>query len=424
MTDPKQQPLPMGYHAVPDAMITTPAGNPIAQPRFITADGTGHLMTVAPTGSGKGRSVLIPQLLAYTGPVVVLDNKGENVAVTYRRRIEMGHKVVVFDPFQISTFDKAGINPLDIAHFTGADAEGECYSLAHLMAGRGSLEDPFWDNGAKGVISATLMYLILLRTAGEQNLGKLRSILSEDPAYHLAVVLDTEGKKLPSTVYDAIAGYLNLPSEKTRPSVDATALSYLTFMSGNIAKMLEKTTFDMQDFVNGREVDVFIVVPPDKLRSHSKLMVLIISTLFKAILSRREIPVQKTLFLLDETASLQSFEYLETMISLCRGYGALIHTFWQDISQIRKCYGEGYFSIINNCSVWQIFGIQHYTIAKELSEITGISAYELRNMKPNEQMLIINGREYKKAIKLDYLKDPYFAGKFDPNPFFKLNKTL
>ena len=286
------------------------------------------------------------------------------------------------------------------------------------------MEDPYWDNGAKSISSAILMYLILAKESSEQNLSKLRSILSEDPAYKLAVILDTEGKKLPGTVYDAIAGYLNTPSEKTRPCIDSTALSYLTFLSENISKMLEKTTFDLQDFVNGKPTDIFIVVPPDKMRSHSKLMILIISTLFKAILSRREIPVQKTLFLLDETASLQSFEYLETMISLCRGYGALIHTFWQDLSQIRRYYGEGYFSIINNCAVWQIFGVQHYTIAKELSEITGISAYELRNMKPNEQMLIINGHEYKKTIKLDYLKDPYFAGKFDPNPFFKLNKTF
>jgi len=424
MTDQKQQPLLMGYHAMPDTPLTEPSASKVSQPRFVTSDGSGHLMTIASTGSGKGRSALIPQLLSYEGPVVVYDNKGENVAVTHRRRIEMGHKVVVLDPFGISRFEKAGINPVDVCYLSGADAEGECYSLAHLLAGKGSMEDPYWDNGAKSISSAILMYLILAKEGSEQNLGKLRSILSEDPAYKLAVILDTEGKKLPGTVYDAIAGYLNTPSEKTRPCIDSTALSYLTFLSENISKMLEKTTFDLQDFVNGKPTDIFIVVPPDKMRSHSKLMILIISTLFKAILSRREIPLQKTLFLLDETASLQSFEYLETMISLCRGYGALIHTFWQDLSQIRRYYGEGYYSIINNCAVWQIFGVQHYTIAKELSEITGISAYELRNMKPNEQMLIINGHEYKKTIKLDYLKDPYFAGKFDPNPFFKLNKTF
>ena len=62
-------------------------------------DGSAHLMTVAPTGTGKGRSVVIPTLLTYPGAVVVLDPKGENYQVTARARREMGQQVIRLDPF-------------------------------------------------------------------------------------------------------------------------------------------------------------------------------------------------------------------------------------------------------------------------------------------------------------------------------------
>lgn len=391
----------------------------------ITADGSSHLLTIAPTGAGKGRSAIIPQLLHYKGPIITIDPKGENTAVTYRYRKDvLGHNVIVLDPFKITNFPDAGLNPLDVTYLNNLDPETECQFIADVLGGKGFTTDPYWDNHAKSIIARILMYLILVKKAKEQTINELRTILCDDPSYKLAVILDKEGKKLPRTVYEGIAGYLNTPSDKTRPCIDSTAMSYLTpLMSESVAKMLEKSTFDLNDVVNGKPLDIYIVFPPDKMKSHSSLLVLIVATLFKAIMSRRVIPAEKTLFLLDETAALKSFEYLETMVSLCRGYGGIVHTFWQDLSQIKRYYGEGYMSILNNAAVWQIFGINHHTISKELADITGMSPYELRNLKPNEQVLIVNGKEYKNAIKLDYLNDPYFQGKFDPNPFFTYAKS-
>lgn len=45
-----------------------------------------HLLTLAPTRSGKGVSSIIPNLLTYPGSVFVVDVKGENAAITARRR--------------------------------------------------------------------------------------------------------------------------------------------------------------------------------------------------------------------------------------------------------------------------------------------------------------------------------------------------
>ena len=64
-------------------------------------DDEGHLITFAPTGAGKGVSCIIPALLTWDGPAIVIDPKGENYAVTARRRLELGQRVALIDPFNV-----------------------------------------------------------------------------------------------------------------------------------------------------------------------------------------------------------------------------------------------------------------------------------------------------------------------------------
>jgi hypothetical protein len=82
-----------------------------------------HLLTIAPTGSGKGRGVLIPNILTYCGPALVLDIRGELYQVTARRRRELGHQVVKLDPFRVIDDRTDGLNPLDVLTLEGADLE-------------------------------------------------------------------------------------------------------------------------------------------------------------------------------------------------------------------------------------------------------------------------------------------------------------
>ncbi len=56
------------------------------QPLFYS--GKAHLLTCAPARQGKGIGVVIPNLLHYSGSVVVTDPKGELAAVTAAHRRE------------------------------------------------------------------------------------------------------------------------------------------------------------------------------------------------------------------------------------------------------------------------------------------------------------------------------------------------
>lgn len=82
----------------------------------ITYDRDRHLITVAPTRSGKGVVSIIPNLLTYPGSVLVIDPKGENAMITARQREAMGQRIYVVDPWGIagkSGFKAARFNPMD-----------------------------------------------------------------------------------------------------------------------------------------------------------------------------------------------------------------------------------------------------------------------------------------------------------------------
>ena len=80
---------------MPDCSAIAPATRPGIligryRGRFLTLPGQLSVMLSAPTRSGKGVGVVIPNLLNWPDSVVVLDIKGENYDVTAGYRAKRG----------------------------------------------------------------------------------------------------------------------------------------------------------------------------------------------------------------------------------------------------------------------------------------------------------------------------------------------
>lgn len=387
----------------------------------ITYRGDSHLMTIAPTGAGKGRGVIIPNLLTYRGPVVVFDPKGENYMTTARRRREMGQHVVKLDPFGVVDETTDAFNPLDIFNLQNVDIETDAQMLAELISsGITGFKEPFWDVSGSALQSGVIAHVASSLPDNERHLDSVRGLLmADDTVYKLAVVLDTVGKTMNRMAHDEIAAFLQMP-DVTRGGVLATANSYLkSLLSERVMRSLKTSSFNLQDIVDGKPLSVYLIVPPDKLRSHRSLVKVWVGALLKAVTSRRHIPAQRTLFMLDECGQLQNFAFLETIITLCRGYGAQCWTFWQDLAQIRTCYPKSWKTILNNCGVIQTFGINNRDMANQWGEYLDHGAHQLRDLAADEQVVMIHGRGEQSGRRFDYLSNGIFQGQYDSNRFFQ-----
>ena len=336
--------------------------------KLLLAPAEKHLVTIAPTGAGKFRSVLAPELLTYRGPTACLDIKGEAYAVTARRRREMGQRVVRLDPFRVIGPSSDSVNFFDLFKLPNADLETDALMISSILAGGASIAKvPFWDISPGGPVSGLIVYLAHHREEADQVLKSLRELIyGDDTDYKLAVLLDTFESMHPFA-YGEIAAYLSHPDRDTRPSVLSTARSYFkALFSQRVEATFAESTFSLADIASSEPISVYLVLSPNKLQSHNRLIRLWVTTLMSAITSRRQIPEWPTLFLMDEASQLGNFAPLVQAITLGRGYGVRVHSFWQDLSQLMTCSPTEWRTIINNCGVKQAFGQIDAFMAAEL----------------------------------------------------------
>lgn len=387
----------------------------------VVYDGSGHLLTCGPTGTGKFVASVGPVLAQHRGPAIVFDVKGECAQVWSRRRRELGQTVHLFDPFHAVTGESARLDIFDLFDLPGACPDSDCETLAALFStGHDFTSDRYWTDTGRGITGGLLRYLLSL-PKGERKLGTIRKMLHDTSLdYNLAVLLDNK-KVPPGYAYDEFAAYLTAPSDKTRPCILSTAQTFMKALTGAEAlAVLENSTISLRELYDGAPITIFVVAPQDRLESHRGFWRLILQVLMTTVARRRVMPAESTLFLVDEAAAMGDMPALKQALTLGRGSGMQVHTLWQDLSQLQATFPKDWPTVIHNSGALQAFGFQNYLLAKTWAEVLGCGAEQLLAMTPDEQALYIQGQGFVRGKKLDYRTDPEFAGMFDPNPRYAL----
>jgi len=386
--------------------------------------GDGHLMTVAPTGAGKGVGLIIPALLTYPGSVIVTDIKGENYQVTARYRRALGQQVVVLDPFGLVAPRDRGdrLNPFDLFKVPGSDTESDAEMLAaQLAVGHEFSSDRYWEDTGRGLVAGLIADVATSAPPDKRNLCTLRGMLYDDDLdYNLAIAIDTRKKSMSPLARDEFVAYLAAPADKTRPCIRTTATTFVKCLgSSAVARCLEKSTFDLCDLLNNKPMTIYLVLPPEKLLSHRALLRLWVVTLMTVVMRRTRLPKQRTLFLLDEASQLGSLDLLPQAVSLLRGYGLQVWTFWQDLSQLMKLYPHNWEALVNNAAVLQAFGVPGHAARVGWRTILGdVDAQLAGELHSDEMLVAITGQPLARHTRANYLRDKPFTGRFDANQRF------
>ena len=380
--------------------------------------GDGHLITLGRTGAGKGVGCIIPALLRYPGPAIVIDPKGENYQVTARRRRELGQKVLLLDPFGVTGEETGALNPLDLIDHRSPEAVDSAAQLAELIVTKQHTQDPFWDSRAYSLITTMLLFVASGRPPVLRNLQEMHYLLNqtnEDIVFTFKEIL-----KSPLPAVRQGGSIKSTAEAKVWASILSTAQSHTDFLrSAGAQATLGRSTIDLQAITRGDPISIYVVVPPEKLESHGKLLRLWIGVMMAAITQRSRRPELPTLFILDEAAQLGPLKQLRQAITLLRGYGLRTWSFWQDLSQLQMLYPHDWKTMINNCEVLQAFGFANARVARDGAELTGYEDWRvLQDLEFPEMVLAIAGDKPVIARKPNYLEDPAFVSQFDDNLFY------
>ena len=409
--------LPLGY-AAPQEREAMGFGRQSevadASEQLLSDQGEGHLMTFAPTGAGKGVSYAIPALLAYPGSAVVIDIKGELAEVTARARREMGQRVIVLDPFNVTRHEGAALNPLDLIVSGSEEAIDDCTGLACAVATDVGLKDPFWEERAKHLIAQTLLYITSDAQPEARTLRELWRVLNLTQRE-----FDATTKAMLASRNEQVragAGMITTADSRVLASIFTCAQRFVEpFRSDAAARAMARTSFKFDAFLRGDPITIYLVLPPERLTSHAALLRIWLSTFFILALRRKQLPLHPTLFLIDEAAQLGRLDHLVSAMTLLRGYGVKTWTFWQDTQQLETAYASEWRSLFNNAATHIAFGRMTPMAAKGIADLLDTPRSRIYDLKDQEALLLEQGSSVRTIRRLDYRRDAALSARADDN---------
>ncbi|MBX9912041.1 MAG: type IV secretory system conjugative DNA transfer family protein, partial [Beijerinckiaceae bacterium] len=351
--------------------------------KLMRYDGPAHLLTMAPTRTGKGVGTIIPNLLTADRSVICIDPKGENAKVTARARDRFG-KVHVLDPFGVTGIPSSAFNPLQYLDPNDIDVAEEAATLADALVfdAPGEAGEAHWNEEAKALIGGIILSIAADEPRERRNLATLRECLTLAPEAFTALLKRMQASTAAGGLVARAANRHLGKSDREAAGVLSAAQRHTHFLdSPRMTAVLERSDFSFAD-LKRRTATVFLVLPPDRLATYSRWLRLMVTRSLSDMARAPSpapagsqaapvAPAEPVLYLLDEFAALGNLAPVERAMGLMAGYGVQLWPILQDVHQLRATYGRRAGTFLSNAGVLQVFGVNDHDSARLVSDLTG-----------------------------------------------------
>lgn len=428
----------------------------------------------APTRSGKGVGIVIPNLLDYPNSCVVQDIKLECFEYTskYRKEI-LKQEIFLFNPYSFKTHR---YNPLYYIDMKGENADAELNDFANILyplKNDGSVTDYF--NGKAKDLFIGLCYMMndllgtrkgiaflqkyelecsfslygILKLSEGLNFeveiadGEIKTISNFADTYNTLV----EMKMVSPKAKERIDAFFEIKSDNERSSAMGSFISPLAiFRADNMRLATSANDFDFRD-LRRKKMTIYIGITPDKLASAKPILnifwqqLILINVQQGLPQSNKELK-HPCLLLMDEFTASGYLATYSSAISFMAGYDLRSLIIYQADSQLTNNKPEGYGQAEANTLLknhaCRIYYAMKDDDAKRLSESLGTKTVKQRSrnlgqggggsesetsrvlMLPKEieempfdtEIIKIEGKSPIKCKKALYYSNKYFMDKF------------
>src|SRR5690625_345089 len=365
------------------AGLTHPAGVFLGlhDDQYLRHEGPEHVLTFAPTRSGKGVGLVVPTLLTWPASAIVHDIKGENWTLTAGFRAKHG-RVLLFDPTNARS---SAYNPL-LEVRQGEWEVRDVQNIADILVDpEGSLDKRnHWEKTSHSLLVGAILHVLYAEK--DKTLAGVANFLS-DPRRPveatLRAMMDTPhlGEAGVHPVIASSARELLNKSENERSGVLSTAMSFLgLYRDPVVARVTARCDWRIADLVGSRQpVTLYLVVPPSDINRTKPLIRLILNQIGRRLTEELTTSGKRhrLLLMLDEFPALGRLDFFESALAFMAGYGIKGFLIAQSLNQIERAYGPNN-AILDNCHVRVSFATNDERTAKRVSDALG-TATELRD---------------------------------------------
>lgn len=347
---------------------------------FLYFRGMQFMFLAAPTRSGKGVGIVIPNLLHYRDSVVVLDVKGENFKMTAGFRAKCGQEVHLFSP-DAEDFQTAGWNPLTYVRDDPTYRVGDLMSITNILY---PPSDDVWSSTAESLFLGLALYVMdTAKEAGNFNVAFIQqaatgmSFLKDEKTFASYV---EERKAFEPLSEDCIKHLRKFAqtSDKLRSSIIISFDKPLgAFVDPVTARATSCNTFDLRD-VRRKRMSIYVKIKPKNIGKYGAFLNLFFEQLM--VLNMDELPEEnpalkyQCLLLLDEFPAMGRVSIIEKASAYMAGYNMRLLLIFQSKSQVkdRKLYDEtGAQTLLSNMALQVVYAPRDDNDAKDYSEMIG-----------------------------------------------------
>ena len=384
--------------------------------KLLHYSGQQFAILAAPTRSGKGVGIVIPNLLSYQGSLVVLDIKQENFNLTSRyRKTKLGQEIYLFNPFAEDGRTHRW-NPFTYVSTDKNQRVSDLMSIAAMLYPDGDSKDKFWVAQARNAFLAFSLYLFdsyenLKKTAPSDLIPKSPCTLGG--LYRLASGDGTELKEyftklsqesfISDSCKTAFSGLISQEKE-TFGSIMGTFKEPLNPWANPIVDAAtSKDDFLLTD-VRKKKMTIYIGILPNKLAESRIIINLFFSQLINQ--NTKELPQDnpdlkhQCLLLMDEFTSIGKVDIIASSVSYMAGYNIRLFPIIQSVAQLDAVYGKEYArTIITNHALQIIYTPREQQDANEYSEMLGYTTVRKKNISQGRERSVSESDE-RRALML------------------------
>lgn len=312
-------------------------------------------LIVGPSGAGKTRGYVMPNILQCSESMIIADTKGSLRGELGNVLKENGYKVLNIDFSDCGA--GTGYNPLDFVR------DGRAQDIMAVAAALVPVEsrEPYWDLAAQTLLQSLIGYVLECLPKKEHDLYTVTKLFLSGKSDSLFTELETiDPESFAVSRYQL--SHKNAIADKMVASVEGELSERLTMCSFAGARKL----FSNPNRINfprlGKEKTALFLTISDTDRSMDRLVNLFYTQAFQSLCAaadrspghRLKIPVR---FYLDDFASNVIIPDFDRIISVIRSREISVSVIIQSISQLEAMYGKAKAStIMNNCDCWLYLG--------------------------------------------------------------------
>jgi type IV secretion system protein VirD4 len=338
------------------------------------------LITFAGSGSGKGRDVILHNVLAHDGHFFVTDPKGELAAVSLHSLHSRGKHGYCINPFNLHVGEpwflpSHRVNPLDILKPDSPSLAADCRLIMEMMIPKTAKGgDSYWTDKPREWGQIVLLWMV--RRYGAVTLPEFYKLFSSVYADLTAWnAICGEMRTFPNPDVQRVVGEMVTKREeapKEFSGVLGTLFNALSFIGDPVLnECLKGGDFSLSVVTSDYQpVNVYLIFPSDFMQMYAPFLRLMIGV---AMLYKSRAPASPpVVFLVDEAAQLGYFEALQRCYGIGRGAGVRTWAFFQSMGDIEGHYGrEGARVMVSSSQLRQFFGVRDLETAQVLSSMCG-----------------------------------------------------